>query len=106
MRVSPEDIRSTAKVISASADQWQQAVATMQDAPASAFGSDQIGSMISSFHQRTHQPSVEYYSEVGFCTADVGDALADAARLYADTEMENTTRAEQLQAITEKVGRF
>ena len=106
MRVSPEEIRNTAKIISSSADHWLEAVSNMQDAPASAFGSDDIGSMLSSFHQRTHQPSVEYFHEVGHCAHSVGAALDITGRLYADTEMDNAARAEQVQTLVDAVGRF
>lgn len=106
MRVSPDTIRETARAISERADEWSAAVQTMSEVPTEAFGGDSIGQMIQSFHGRTHQPSVQYYTEVGACAADVGTALHEVADLYADTELDNAARARSIETLVEKVGTF
>lgn len=104
MRVSPDEIRDTAKVIADAAERWNEAVSAMSDAPAAAFGSDSVGRMIGSFNQKTHGPSVEYYQEVGKCTADMATALTGTADLYADTELDNKALAEQVGKLADEVG--
>lgn len=104
MRVSPDEIRKTAKTIDHGAQRWNEAVTAMSDADAAAFGGDSVGRMIGAFHAKTYQRSVQYYTEVGTCAADTATALAAAADLYENTELDNQARADEVGALVDQVG--